>query len=96
MGGSRKDVPGGVRDIKRICERVAGRPSNRVRTLLQMGERGLEVLEELSVGFLAVESAQVSMYLMTCNATRANHMRAWARAGRRTYFETWHRTHSRS
>lgn len=44
MGGSRKDVPGGVRDIKRICERVAGRASQRMRTLLEMGESGLELL----------------------------------------------------
>jgi hypothetical protein len=44
MGGSRKDVPGGVGDIKRISERVAGRTCKRMRTLLQMGEGGLEVL----------------------------------------------------
>jgi hypothetical protein len=60
MGGCRKDVPGGVSDIKRICERVAGRACKRMRTLLEMGKRGPEVLEELSVWFLAVESAHIS------------------------------------
>jgi hypothetical protein len=44
MGGSRKDVPRGVRDIERISERVAGRACKRMRALLQMGERRLEVL----------------------------------------------------
>jgi hypothetical protein len=102
MGGCRKDVPGGVGDIKRICERVAGRACKRMRTLLEMGERGPEVLEELSVWFLAVESAHISQRRAQVHgerwrATRANHMGAWAwaRAGR-TYCETWHRAHSRS
>jgi hypothetical protein len=44
MGGSRKNVPGGVRDIKRICERVARRTCNRMRTLLEVRESRLEVL----------------------------------------------------
>jgi hypothetical protein len=44
MGGSRKDLPGGVRDIKRICERVAGRACKRMRTLLEMRESSPEFL----------------------------------------------------
>lgn len=43
-GASRKDLPGGVRDIKRICERVAWRGRKRMRALLDMGKGGLEVL----------------------------------------------------
>ena len=43
-GACREDVPGGVSDIKRIGERMAGWPSQRMRTLLEMGEAGLEVL----------------------------------------------------
>jgi hypothetical protein len=58
MVGISERVPGGVRDIKRICERVACWTCDRMRTLLKMWKGRLEILEEFSIGFLTVESAQ--------------------------------------
>lgn len=44
-----RDLPGGMYYVERICERVAWRACDRVRSLCEVREGGFEVLQQLFI-----------------------------------------------
>lgn len=56
---SLENIPGGVGNIESFGERMARQAGNRMRALGEMGERSLERVQQLLIGFLRIRPERV-------------------------------------